>query len=142
MRNPYDTLKAEFNRVMYQRQTGDGAAAHTASIALENFQSDKWRQFVQKMAKTWSNFYEYVILEAKKEEKKFHILFFDALNIDKVAEMESIYDFLRNEAGNDFEVENIEDRLKCIEEQNFDNFKREKQQIDFELFLPGLNYFF
>ena len=139
MRNPYDTFKAEFNRVMYQRQTGDGAAAHTASIASENFQSDKWRQFVQKMAKTWSNFYEYVILEAKKEEKNFHILFFDALKIDKVAEMESLYDFLRNEAGNDFEVENIEERLKCFEEQNFDNFKREKQQIDFELFLPGLN---
>ena len=135
-------MKAEFNRVMYQRQTGDGAAAHTASIDISLFQSDKWRQFVAHMAKTWSNFYKYVILELKKEKKHFHLLFFDALKIDKVAEMETLYNFLQDEAGKNFEVDNVTERLKCIGEQNLDAFKREKQEIDFELFLEGLIAYF
>jgi len=136
IRNPYDTLRAEYNRVMYQRQTGDGAAAHTASIAPEYFQSDKWRKFVKEMSKIWSNFYKYVIMESRKEDKNFHLLFFDTLEIDKVDEMEKLYEFLQGEAGENFEVENVEDRLKCIGEQNLDTFKREEQEIDFELFLP------
>jgi hypothetical protein len=137
MRNPYDTMKAEFNRVMYQRQTGDGGSAHKASIDISLFRSDKWRQFVARKAKTWSDFYKYMILEMKKEKKNFHLLFFDALKIDKVAEMETLYDFLQDEAGKNFQVENVAERLKCIGEQNLNTFKREKQEIDFELFLEG-----
>lgn len=122
---------------MYQRQTGDGGSAHKASIDISLFRSDKWRQFVARKAKTWSDFYKYMILEMKKEKKNFHLLFFDALKIDKVAEMETLYDFLQDEAGKNFQVENVAERLKCIGEQNLNTFKREKQEIDFELFLEG-----
>ena len=53
--------------------------------------------------------------------------------------METLYDFLQDEAGKNFEVENVAERLKCIGEQSLDTFKREKQEIDFELFLEGFN---
>ena len=69
-------------------------------------------------------------------------MYFDALKIDKIAEMRRLYAFLQQEAGENFEVDNYAERLECIAVQNLDKYKRKKQEIDFDLFLPGLGEFF
>ena len=137
IRNPYDTIKAEFTRRMSQRLTGDGHGAHTGTVSVDLFRSDKWRHFIVNSAKFWGGFYKELIEILTKNGKKFHILYFDELKKDKIAEMKKLHAFLENEAGENFEVENVEERLECIAGQNLDKYKRKKQEVDFDLFLPG-----
>ena len=112
-------------------------AAHTATIDVEMFRSPKWRKYVQQTARLWRNYYKEIIAKISNAGKNFHLLFYDALKIDKVAEMRRLYAFLQKEATDNFEVENISDRLQCIGEQNLEKYKRKKQEIDFDLFLSG-----
>ncbi|CAG5109611.1 Oidioi.mRNA.OKI2018_I69.chr2.g4131.t1.cds [Oikopleura dioica] len=136
IRNPYDTLKAEFNRRISQMKTGNGQAAHTDTIDPEYFRSDKWRRYVRGTSKTWSNFYKGAITGLKNQGKGFHLLFHDLLKTQKVEEMRKLYDFLEEEASEDFKVDNVEERLNCIENQKLDKYKRKNQEFDFDLFLP------
>ena len=85
----------------------------------------------------WSEYYQEAVRLSEKNGENFHFLWYDLLKTDKIGQMRKLYSFLQEEASDNFEVENFEERLECIENQNLDRYKRKKQEIDFDLFLPG-----
>lgn len=85
----------------------------------------------------WSEYYQDAVRLSEKNGENFHFLWYDLLKTDKIDQMRKLYSFLQDEANDNFEVENIEQRLECIENQNLDRYKRKKQELDFDLFLPG-----
>ena len=104
------------------------------------FAGDAWRRNVAKFSSQWNGFYEILIKEATEQGKNYYLLFYENLKIDLVGEARKIYDFLQKEAlssGELFTVENIEDRLKCIGEEDFSKFKRKHQELSFEIYTEG-----
>ncbi|CAG5113590.1 Oidioi.mRNA.OKI2018_I69.chr2.g7680.t1.cds [Oikopleura dioica] len=136
MRNPYDTLKANFNRIVSEKESGDGHGAHTGTISAELFLSSSWRNYIKNHGQVWSEYYQEAVRLSEKNGENFHFLWYDLLKTDKIGQMRKLYSFLQEEASDNFEVENFEERLECIENQNLDRYKRKKQEIDFDLFLP------
>ncbi|CAG5104421.1 Oidioi.mRNA.OKI2018_I69.chr1.g1245.t1.cds [Oikopleura dioica] len=128
IRNPYDTIKANFNRIMAEKETGDGQGAHTGTIDPALFKSLKWRRYIQNTAEMWRQYYKDAVHLAVNSKKNFHFLWYDLLKTEKEAQMREVYSFLENEAAphGKFEVEDIDQRLNCIKNDNLDKFKRKK----------------
>ena len=139
IRNPYDTFKANFNRIMAEKETGDGNGAHTGTIDPALFKSLKWRRYIHNTAEMWRQYYKDAVHLTVNSKKNFHFLWYDFFKTEKEEQMREVYAFLGNEAvqNGKFEVEGIDQRLNCIKNENLDNFKRKKVELDFDIYKPG-----
>ena len=111
MRDPFETLLAEFNRKQSHNKTGYAAD--------EKFDTE-WQPYLSKSMDCWKDFYLYFKTQYKPHEVMFTT--YEALQKDTVSELRHVLHFL----GYNFP----QDVAKCVVQQKEGLFHREKPVVD------------
>jgi len=137
IRNPFNTLKAEFNR-KHTADKGPGVAGHTGHADPAAFNTTDWDWFVNKMSSKWARHYERYITDSAEKGIPVKLLYYENLQTDSVGEMRQLLDFLEEKIG--FHADNKEKRLNCIAnaQQAFNAFKRPKKALGWDIFTPEM----
>ena len=118
VRDPFDTLLAEWNR----QNSGE---SHTGIAPIKSFSNKKkWKKYVAEQLKLWQNFYTYYVDEYRLDQ--LHILRYEKLKLNLVLEMNKVLNFL----GLDFD-KNVE---LCVMQKQKVSFKRPKSSINYKQF--------
>ena len=118
VRDPFDTLLAEWNR----QNSGE---SHTGIAPIKSFSDkNKWKKYVAKELMLWKNFYTYYVDEYRLDQ--LHILRYEKLKLNLGLEMKKVLNFL----GLDFD-KNVE---LCVMQKQKGSFKRPKSRINYKQF--------
>ena len=104
VRNPYDAITAEFNRVQSTKHTG------TASLA--QFNSTKWFQTVEKQSTWWVNVHHKYAEFSSHNNFPTHVLFYENLKNNSTLEMGRFLNFLKQNY-NFYPTDGLR-RLECL----------------------------
>ena len=114
VRDPFDTLLAEWNR----QNSGE---SHIGIAPIKSFSNKKkWKKYVAEQLKLWQNFYTYYVDEYRLDQ--LHILRYEKLKLNLGLEMKKVLNFL----GLDFD-KNVE---FCVMQKKKGSFKRPKSSIN------------
>ena len=118
VRDPFDTLLAEWNR----QNSGE---SHIGIAPIKSFSNKKkWKKYVAEQLKLWQNFYTYYVDEYRLDQ--LHILRYEKLKLNLGLEMKKVLNFL----GLDFD-KNVE---FCVMQKQKGSFKRPKSSINYKQF--------
>ncbi len=115
VRDPFDTLLAEFNRRVAN-------ASHTGFAPQEVFESKRWPNYVWKFSEEWKAFHEFFLEEYTKGED-LYILSFERLKKNLRAELNKLVKFLGAEPMTDA-VGN------CVIKERQGSHHRAKPEVD------------
>merc|ERR1719362_1825564 len=85
IRNPMDTMLAEFNRRKSEHN-------HTGIAPLSEFSGKKWTNYVESMIQKWEEFHMYFFDHYKP--KQIHLLRYENLKTDLIPELRKLMNFL------------------------------------------------
>ena len=85
VRDPFDTLLAEFNR----RKTEN----HTGLANLKEFQTKNWIHYVETQAEWWKGFYKFFM--ENYQPSQLHIVQYENLKTNLTGELQAMLDFLK-----------------------------------------------
>jgi len=137
IRNPFNTLKAEFNRKhTIPEETGGKGLGHVGHADPAAFNTTDWDDFVEKMSGRWVRHYHRYITESASKNIPLKIVYYENLQTDSVKEMKEILEFLEEAIG--FKADNKKKRLSCISNAQMNAFKRVKKPLGWEIFTPQM----
>ena len=84
IRDPFDTLLAEFNRRKSQN--------HTGLAPLQEFQTKNWQHYVEKTSNEWKDFYKFFAENYKAEQ--LHVIKYEDLKSDLIKTLKNVVSFL------------------------------------------------
>ena len=84
VRDPFDTLLAEFNR----RKTEN----HTGLANLKEFQTKNWIHYVETQSEWWKGFYKFFM--ENYQPSQLHIVQYENLKTNLTGELQAMMDFL------------------------------------------------
>lgn len=137
IRNPYNTLKAEFNRKhTIPEETGGKGLGHVGHADPAAFNTTAWDDFVVKMSARWVRHYHRYISESASKNIPLKIVYYENLQEDSVREMKHVLEFLEEAIG--FKADNKKQRLSCIANAQMNAFKRAKKPLGWEIYTPKM----
>ncbi|CAB4061817.1 unnamed protein product [Lepeophtheirus salmonis] len=121
VRDPYESLLAEFNR-----QNG----GHIGHASTSNYRSIQWLKYVVDSAPSWSKFYTSWFNSFSESDH--HVIFYSDLKRDLRTELVKLGKFLLQ---SDFSIK----MLDCVMSRKDGKFKRAKKKINFPIFNQIMN---
>lgn len=112
LRNPYDAIRAEYNREH---------AGKTGHVTPARFQLHEWRDFVKKCPTKWLN----QVVSWMLYEGPLFLMKFDALKLNLIDNMREVVYFL--------EMTTTTELLSCVEKNQEGSFHRDKIPIEEEV---------
>jgi len=137
IRNPYNTLKAEFNRKhTIPEETGGKGLGHVGHADPAAFNTTDWDDFVVKMSGRWVRHYHRYISESASKNIPLKIVYYENLQADSVREIKQVLEFLEEAIG--FKADKKKQRLSCISNAQMNAFKRVKKPLGWEVYTPEM----
>ncbi|CAK8688776.1 unnamed protein product [Clavelina lepadiformis] len=118
IRNPFDAILAEYTR---QR-----SSSHTGLGNINMFDKPDWTQSVKRLAKTWLS-RNIAYLKSGKISLLL-VVYYEDVKQDHIRELRRIVDFTG------FKVNNLEERLLCLQLESTGLFKRPPKKDGFNLY--------
>ncbi|XP_076813106.1 sialate:O-sulfotransferase 1-like [Clavelina lepadiformis] len=112
IRNPFDNIVAEFIR--------QKSKSHTALGKTKLFESPEWNEIVTVLSKRWLRANTKYLASSQPL-----VVYYEDLKQDHVKQMRRVVDFTG------FKVNNLEERLLCLQLENTGLFKRPPRKDDF-----------
>ncbi|XP_039254712.2 sialate:O-sulfotransferase 1-like isoform X1 [Styela clava] len=112
IRSPYDAIMAEFNRFR---------GGHTGYAEEALFKTPEWIYFISYKMPKW-----FKSIELYAQMEKVQVIYFEDIVKDPITEVRKIVNFLN------YPINNIEERLICLESNLSGNFKRPKRTLSFD----------
>ena len=133
IRNPYDAILAEFNRIQGKSSKSEGSK-HTASANHAVFNTTKWFDRSRQLGKRWVDLHEKYIKFATNQNVPMYIFFYEDLKTNATQEMSKVLEFL--DKNFHFYPTDAERRLRCLKklEEINASFKRKKVPFGWEIF--------
>lgn len=116
IRDPFDTLLAEFNRRRSE--------SHTGLASIEDFDGPNWKHFIEKQSQDWHLFYKYYAETYSKDQ--LFILQYEKLKANVFKELKEVSSFLGLHLKSSTK--------KCLEERKAGSNKRPKPKTDLKQF--------
>ncbi|CAK8688779.1 unnamed protein product [Clavelina lepadiformis] len=113
IRNPFDTIVAEFIR--------QKSKSHTALGKTKLFESPDWNEIVSVLSKRWLRANTKYLASSSRSL----VVYYEDLKQDHVKQMRRVVDFIG------FKVTNLEERLLCLQLESTGLFKRKSRKDDF-----------
>ena len=121
IRDPFDTLIAEWNRLYSKSHTGIASEKEVNN-------TEKWNEYISTQSKNWEDFYTYYIENYKRNQ--LYILRYEKLKEDASLEMKQVVEFL----GLNFD-ESVE---ACVNNTRVQLFKRPKSKKNLKTFFSAV----
>lgn len=133
MRNPFDAFKAEFNRKQTEKNVnGIKGRSHVGHADPKAFNSTVWFDTIKQVTIRWTNFYKGYVQTTSKLGIPLHVMYYEDLKANTLAQVEAILNFYENVTG--FVPSDKDIRLKCIQQSALDTFKRPKAALGWEIY--------